>query len=275
MRRNLIWLASYPKSGNTWLRVFLHNYLLQPATPYSINRLTEVSAVENAAAFFAVHDPRPATAYTTAAVQALRPLVHRDLTQLHDGPVFVKTHNARLAMHGIHLCTPAVTAGAIYIIRDPRDVAVSFAHHTGRSIDEIITFMNAASALRATAAQVFDYLGPWSGHVASWAGSPNLLVLRYEDMLATPAVSFETVINFLGRTPDLQRLQTAIRFSAFETLQAQEDAEGYNARAPDATSRFFRNGSDGTWREILTATQQQRIEADHGNMMQRFDYLKN
>jgi len=271
----IVWLASYPKSGNTWLRAFLHNYIAQPATPYSINRLVDHSVSESNAAFYAKYDARPASAYAIAEVQRMRPLVHRDFTGLHPDLVFVKTHNASLTVHGVPLCTPEVTQGAIYIVRDPRDVAVSYSHYTGRSLDKIIDFMNKAQAAnRGTDAQVFEMLGSWSMHVDLWTrhASPKLLVLRYEDMLAAPAASFGKVIGFLGDAPEAARLDAAIAFSAFETLRAQEAQHGYVANAVGSSAPFFRAGRAGQWREVLTTAQRLRIEADHAGMMARFGY---
>ena len=88
--------------------------------------------------FFEPHDARPASQYSVADVQRMRPMVHRDLTRLHPDLVFVKTHNASLTVHGIPLCSPEVTEGAIYIVRDPRDVAISYSKYTGQNLDQII-----------------------------------------------------------------------------------------------------------------------------------------
>jgi hypothetical protein len=271
----IVWLASYPKSGNTWLRAFLHNYIAQPDSPYSINRLIDFSASESNALFYRKYDARPASSYAIAEVQRMRPLVHRDLTELHPDLVFVKTHNASLSVHGVPLCTPEVTQGAIYIVRDPRDVAVSYSHYTGRSLDKIIEFMNKSQAAnRGTDAQVFEMLASWSMHVDLWTRHPNpkLLVLRYEDMLDRPQASFGKVIGFLGDRGDPARMDRAIAFSAFEALQAQEAEHGYVANAADSTAPFFRTGQAGQWREVLSTAQRLRLETDHAEMMKKFGY---
>ncbi|OYV36233.1 MAG: hypothetical protein B7Z81_07600, partial [Acidocella sp. 20-61-6] len=161
------------------MRVFLHNYIAQPETPYSINALTDFTAVESAAAFFAPYDARPASAFSTADVQRLRPRVHADLMRLHEDLVFIKTHNAALKIHDVELCTTAVSAGAVYIVRDPRDVAVSYARYTGQSVDQTIAFMGKRGAAnRGTDTQVFEYLSSWSAHVQSWIMRPKSFVAR-------------------------------------------------------------------------------------------------
>jgi hypothetical protein len=264
----IIWLASYPKSGNTWVRAFLHNYILQPESPHNINKLVEFSVAECAAAFFHA----PGESLTTAQVQALRPSVHEKLTRLHNDLVFVKTHNANLAVEHVPLCTPEHTAGAVYIVRDPRDVALSYAAYTGRGVDETIELMaNPRAANASDGAQVFELLSSWSQHAVSWVAAPKRLLVRYEDLVAEPERHFSRVIRFLGTGEvDAARLSRAMEFSSFSTLAAQEAESGYNAGGKNET--FFRAGKAGQWRERLTSAQAKRIEAAHGEVMRKFGY---
>jgi hypothetical protein len=271
----LLWLASYPKSGNTWLRALLHNYLRQPAEPWDINQLKDFTAGDSSAELYRHYDPRPASQYTIADVQRMRPLVHRDLTQAFPGAVFVKTHNMVGYVEGVPLVTPELTAGVIYIMRDPRDVAISYSHHLGLGLDETIAFMaNPEAAVGGTDAKVYEKHSSWSNHVVSWTPSPDphLLVLRYEDLLADPVGRFGRVVRFLGGPPAPERLAQAVRFSDFDVLSGQERDRGFTER-PASAERFFRSGRAGQWREILTADQVARIERDHGTVMARFGYL--
>jgi len=264
----IVWLASYPKSGNTWVRAFLHNYILQPAQPQNINALTDFSAVECAAAFF----HQPGEVLTTAETQRKRPAVHAQLTQLHEDLVFVKTHNANVAVHDIPLCTPEFTAGAVYMIRDPRDVALSYAAFAGKKVDDIITFMgNPRAANRATEKQVFELLSSWSNHAASWIGAPKTLVVRYEDLVTEPEKYFGKIVHYLGGDAEPERLKRAIEFSSFDTLSAQERAHGY--RAGTAAGAFFRAGKTGQWRDALSLPQRLKLETDHAGIMRKFGYL--
>lgn len=272
----LVWIASYPKSGNTWVRAFLHNYIRQPEAPYDINRLTDLAAADVNAERYRRYDPRPASQYTVAEVQRMRRLVHRDLTALDQTLVFVKTHNALLTVAGAPLITPEVTAGAIYIVRDPRDVAVSYSHHRGRSIDDTIACMaDPEAATGGTDSRVYERHASWSLHVHSWTCRPNprVQVVRYEAMVADPAATFGRLIRWLGQEPPPTRLNRAIQFSAFEALRAQEQARGFAERAPEATAPFFAAGRPGRWHAVLSAAQQARIEHDHGAVMRRFGYL--
>ncbi|MDE1884055.1 MAG: sulfotransferase domain-containing protein [Rhodospirillales bacterium] len=270
----LVWLASYPKSGNTWVRAFLHNYIVNADTPHSINSLVDFSVAECAAAFFGT----PEEVMDPYTVQAKRPEVHAELTRLHDDLVFVKTHNANLSVHGVSLCTPGVTAGAIYIVRDPRDVALSYAAFTGKDVDEIIDFMgNDGAANASDGVQVFELLSSWSSHALSWVAAPRRLLVRYEDLLADPVRGFGRVIRFLGAadaTPEPERLHRAIAFSRFDTLADQEAREGYQASGARC-GKFFRSGKAGGWREKLSAAQAAKIWAAHGQVMEKFGYPQN
>jgi hypothetical protein len=272
----LIWIASYPKSGNTWVRAFLHNYIRQSDSPHDINRLTDLTAADTNAESYHHYDQRPASQYTIADVQRMRPLVHRDLTTLDSTFVFVKTHSAMLQVEGAPIITPEVTAGALYIVRDPRDVAVSYSRHLGRSIDDTIAFMaDPVAATGGTDQKVYEWHSSWSVHVQSWTSRPDrrLHVVRYEEMVEAPEKIFGSQIRWLGQEPPPERLKQAIRFSAFDELRAQEQARGFKERVPEATGSFFETGQPGHWRRVLSPAQQAQIERDHGTIMRRFGYL--
>jgi hypothetical protein len=272
----LIWIASYPKSGNTWVRAFLHNYIRRSDTPHDINHLTDLTAADTNAEHYHRYDQRPASKYTIADVQRMRPLVHRDLTTLDSTLVFVKTHSAMLRVEGAPMITPEVTAGALYIMRDPRDVAVSYSRHLGRSINDTIAFMaDPVAATGGTDEKVYEWHSSWSVHVHSWTSRPDprIHVVRYEAMVEAPEKIFGSQIRWLGQEPPLERLKQAIRFSAFDELRAQEQAKGFKERVPEATGVFFETGQPGHWRRVLSPTQQAQIERDHGTIMRRFGYL--
>jgi hypothetical protein len=271
----LVWIASYPKSGNTWVRAFLHNYIRQGGAPYDINALTDLTAADVNAERYRRYDPRPASQYSIADVQRMRRLVHRDLTALDKTLVFVKTHNARLQVAGAPLITPEVTAGAIYIVRDPRDLAVSYSAHLGRSIDETIARMaDPEAATGGTDAKVYERHGSWSMHVQSWTdpADPMTRVLQYEALIAAPEAAFGALIGWLGQPPPPARLQQAIRFSDIAELRAQESAKGFRERVAESKAPFFGAAQPGRWRAVLTPAQQARIERDHGPAMARFGY---
>ncbi|MEN6541443.1 sulfotransferase domain-containing protein [Parvibaculum sp.] len=271
----LIWLASYPKSGNTWMRSFLHNLLRNPTRPVPLDELDKFCLGESHSAWYRHRSQKPLEELTPEELAALRPLVHRDFTTVFPDSVFVKTHNFLGDWHGYPLHNMEVTAGAIYIVRNPLDVALSMAPHYGLTIDEAIDAL--ANELAGTAmveGHVPEMHASWSTHVRSWTRHPNpqLLVLRYEDLLDKPRKSFKRVAEFLGLKPTSERLERAIKFSSFKMLKAQEQREGFKERSSKAAA-FFREGRKDQWREKLTPAQIRRIIADHHEQMARFGYI--
>jgi hypothetical protein len=272
----IIWLASFPKSGNTWMRSFLHNLLRNPTESYDINTLTDFTIGESQTRWFKPFDPRPGSQYSMADVRRMRPDVHRSLTTRSPDSIFVKTHNALIEDEGAPLVTMGVTAGAIYIVRDPRDVAISYAHHQGQSLDHIIDMLGQEAACTGgDDVNVYECTSSWSRHVESWTQTPNpqLLVVRYEDLLDQPVKSFGSVARFLGLEVARPRLDKAMKLSSFKVLKAQEQRKGFIERPARSDAAFFREGRAGQWKKVLTPEQVARIEAEHGEQMRRFGYL--
>jgi hypothetical protein len=271
----IIWLASYPKSGNTWLRSFLHNFLRAEDRSYDINRLTDLTAGESMTELYRALDPALGENYTDDRIRELRPLVHRAISQRSPDNVLVKTHNALVEVDDAPLISLDITAGAIYVVRNPLDVAISFSHHNRTTIDNIIEFMNTSSAATTSnATNVYEFYDTWSGHVASWTATPSatLHVMRYEDMLANPQKSFAAVVKFLGIEAPRQRIEKAVRLSSFQVLKEQERRQGFRER-PRAMEAFFREGKAGQWRKVLSKEQVAAIVAAHREQMERFGYV--
>jgi hypothetical protein len=270
----IIWLASYPKSGNTWTRAFLHNLLINPKEPADINALNRFCLGEDKAQYYTQFESRPLTELTFKEVMALRPKVHQLLTEAFPDSVFVKTHNFLGEIEGVPLVTMEHTAGAIYIVRNPLDVVISYSHHYGVDIDTAIEQMNnPLMGTPTTEMVVRQVYGTWSMNVQSWTQvpMPSLHVMRYEDMYSQPFQTFATLARFLGLNPPRERLQKAIDNSSFKALQRQERQHGFIERS--ANSRFFREGRPGQWRKALSEEQIARIVEAHREQMARFDYI--
>lgn len=270
----IIWLASYPKSGNTWLRVFLHNLFRDPSEPYDINQIDKFSVSDSAAGWYQQFDPRPVMELTPEEIAQLRPKVHKQITGIFPDNVFVKTHCALVQSYGTPAITMEHTAGAIYIVRNPLDVVISYAHHYGRELDEAIREVSRPGLQTQTGPRhVYEVMGSWTEHVVSWTGRPNpaLHVMRYEDMLNEPERAFGGVTKFLGLNPHPARLLKAIEQSSFRNMQEQESQKGFEERS-DKSDRFFREGRAGQWREKMTAAQIEAIVAAHRQQMTRFGY---
>ncbi|MSP82259.1 MAG: sulfotransferase domain-containing protein [Alphaproteobacteria bacterium] len=271
----IIWLASYPKSGNTWLRAFLHNLLRNLDKPFEINQLTAFTGGDSRSYLYRLIDPRPATEYSFEDVAKLRPQVHEALTRRSPDNVFVKTHNALIADFDIPAISLSLTAGSIYVIRNPLDVVISYANHLSSTIDATTELMALPGSRTGNHELVVsEVMSSWSVHVESWTKtpSPSLHVVRYEDMQKKPWETFNGVAKFLGLKPPRERIEKAIRQSSFKVLQEQERRTGFIERSPLA-ERFFREGRMDQWRSVLTPEQVGKIVAAHRAQMERFGYV--
>ncbi|USG60943.1 sulfotransferase domain-containing protein [Sneathiella marina] len=273
----IIWLASYPKSGNTWLRVFLHNLLLNTNEPASINNLNSLTIGSSNEYWLEKVTGRPVDSFTEKEVVALTPKIHRAFTRLRSDSVFVKTHNSMSKVHGVPLITPEYTAGAIYVLRNPLDTVISLAEHFGISLDDGIDMLNDKhSVISSDTTQTAEHLGSWSNHVMSWraVNKSALHILRYEDMLYKPEKAFGGLAKFLGLSPPKFRLKKAINFSSFDTSRKQEQEKGFIEQS-DKTDRFFRVGKAGQWKNILNDDQISRVIDANFDVMEEHGYLQN
>ena len=274
----IVWLASYPKSGNTWARAFLHNLvklISGEADAQDINRLNRFTAgLAGKEMYASVLGFEPTNEHRDK-IASVRHEVQRRAADQFEGLIFAKTHQALAVDRGFTTVNFEVTAGAIYIVRNPLDVAISYSHHLGRSIDEVIEVMGTDNIeLEVTDKQVQELCGSWTQNVLSWTHKPHqaIYVMRYEDMLTKTEETFGALARHLLFASTPAQLADAIDRSSFDKLRAQEEKDGFLER-PKHAEHFFREGRAGQWKEILTPQQVGRIVTDHGAQMKRFGYL--
>lgn len=275
----IFWLASYPKSGNTWMRIFLHNFLSDDDGPADINAIDSdpIASSRDWLDHLLAFDTAD---LSHAELDRVRPACYEWANREAAQTGYHKVHDANFVEStGGSLISPAAGRGALYLLRNPLDVAPSAASHWGVSIDEAIERMakrgfGLVAHTDKQGQQVRQLLRDWSGHVLSWvdAPGPERLVVRYEDLLADPVQHFGEVVRFLDLPFDEARLRHAIDASSFRELSRQEQAGGFRERSHKA-ERFFRSGRSGSWRHTLTDAQAASIVASHGEVMRRFGYL--
>jgi Sulfotransferase domain len=275
MTRSIVWLASYPKSGNTWVRVLLANYLADKPRPVPINEVPRIAFGDaNIELYRKVAGPFVDFSNDRAFLDARQKLLGAISGNGADVN-FLKTHATRAGRMGRALIPPAMTRAAVYILRNPLDVALSYARHYGLEIDRAVETMgNPLNRTRASAKSVPQVLGSWSEHVRSWTRGREfpVHVVRYEDLHAEPEARFGAILGTLGVTPDAERLARAVRFSSFDELSRQEAESGFIEK-PDAAERFFARGRSGQWETDLPPDLAARIRRDHGAVMERHGYL--
>ena len=273
----IIWIASYPKSGNTWCRAFIANLLDGGDAPVSINDLHTIPTAASRELIDAALGISSCD-LTVGETHRLRPRVYEQLASESPNGKFIKIHDA-LSTNGdsASVVPMKATAGALYVVRNPLDVAVSLAHHEGRSVDAIIDEMGSEQHTIGGSPEQYSPLvpqqvGSWSSHVESWLDSQlKTFVIRYEDALDQPFELFLRVARFCGLPDDHERVRRAVEFSSFDELKGQEHEHGFAERSQRSRS-FFRQGNAGGWKDVLSTAHVDRLLRGHGRVMERVGY---
>jgi sulfotransferase family protein len=289
-----VWLASFPKSGNTWMRMMIGALGAPADADIDINALPERGGITSGRAPFDYHTLIDSGLLTFDETDRLRPGVYaaqaagwRDEDDPEQGleagvsARFVKSHDSYTYLaDGTPLLGGARGAdGAVLIVRDPRDVAPSFANHSSTSLDEAIKTMgDPASSFcgqpERQANQLRQQLLGWSGFAASYLEQRDipLLLVRYEDMQTDAAGELGRVMTFAGDPQPPEVLARAAELSDFDRLKQKEAESGFREAPSRIRAGFFRRGQSGAWKDELTPEQVARIEADHAPMMRRLGY---
>jgi aryl sulfotransferase len=268
MSGGIIWLASYPKSGNTWFRTFISNLLNEMDEEIGINQLKTDGIFSSRLIFDSITGVE-ASNLTAEEIDRLRPKIYNHLARYAVNPLFIKVHDAYTYLEDGTPLMGTENAKAVYILRNPLDVAVSFANHASKDLDQIIKNMAENSFAfcgnrNKLANQLRQQLLTWSAHVESWAQATEIPVhlIRYEDMKLEPIPTFTKAVRFIGLDFGEEQIKKAIELSDFEKLKAKEEVEGFKER-PYKTAAFFRKGEVGDWRNHLTEAQRDKLIADH------------
>ena len=264
------WIASYPKSGNTWVRALLH--------ALREGGIDELSSLDFGGANEGM-DARLGVSLSDATDVEAMQLLRLGWAIGSDAPGFVtrKTHQA-------WTCTvdsypdrwQPEGARAVYLVRDPRAVAVSWAHHRGCSHADAVAFLREEQHQMKPVHLAHGGYRPstWSQHVTSWTQQTDIpvVVVRYEDLLAEPDPALERIAGSLDLPSTAQSRAVALATCSFTSLAAREVVEGF-VEAPAADRVFFRRGQADAWREELDPLLAARVEADHEDVMRQFGYL--
>ena len=270
----IIWLASYPKSGNTWLRIFIENLFRNTSVPAKINELDVVRYNDNSPNLYERCVGHNISTLTDSQLHQYREAVQSYLGNTSE-TVFVKSHSALQNYEDKPLIYLEHTVGAVYLLRNPFDMVVSFSDHYRISYDDAIEAIASPSHRVNTSQQgIFQILGGWTNHYKSWFGVENFdpLFIRYEDMVRSPLKTFGRFSKFLGLPKNPERLKRAIRNSSFAEVSKQETMNGFSERSrPD--QKFFRAGKVGGYRDILSQSQISRIIDTHGELLLEKGYI--
>ena len=274
----LIWLSSYLKSGNTWMRMLVSNVLNGGDTPLNINNLKSIIGSHRS-----LFDKRLGfwtSDLTADEIDLYRPDIYRQLGQDNPEKMFLKIHDAYTFLpDGRPMFPSEGCLGVVYMVSNPLDVAVSLSHHAGWDLNRTIKNMGDPGFYmsynpKSLKQQLRQKMLSWSGHVTSWLDQKHIPVhlVRYEDMQADTEKVFGDAMAFAGMDFDTASIRKAVEFSSFKTLQNQERESGFKEK-PSTAGSFFREGKTGAWRNVLNEQQVQTLISDHREVMIRLKYL--
>ena len=282
MMQKIIWISSYPKSGNTWIMFLIANYF------FNIERKDNFEIVNKNIIKFP-----PASLikkFTTKKELIENPyniskywLKAQEQAKIINGNfVFLKNHNALVSVNGNEFTNENFSLASIYIIRDPRDVVVSYAHYSNLAFDKVIQNL-CDKSLYYNLTHYHDFpdieiLGSWKFHYISWRdGVPNMpkIIVRYEDLIKDSYSCFYKIINFLSKILNFKLDEEQIKFSVenskFEKLQNNENKFGYIKN--NSNTNFFHSGKIQQWKNILNKSQIKTIENKFKEEMELLGYL--
>ena len=274
-----MWLASYPKSGNTWVRMFLASYLCGGIEIDPNNLPRDLTYADGREWDYHQVSPYPINALGSVEILMLRQAAFLSIiSRSTSRPILIKTHCANAILDDVRLFLPQVTKGAIHIVRDPRDVLTSFAKWQGVPVDQalenMLTEQTMIPGMRETSKTLFQYLGRWDKHVASWMDNSSFPVttVRYEDLLGEPRREAKRIIEGIGWTYDEDRAARALSHVSFGKMKAFEEKHGFREKPKEVDHPFFREGKIGGWRDFLTPEQSGRVETEFRETMTVLGY---
>lgn len=267
------WLASYPKSGNTWLRCLLEAYHRNGAL--DINDI-RISSSDASAGMVQGVSPVPLEPLGLRGELLIRPAALLNLFTRLRQPLICKTHFANILPDGLPpLIPPEFTKSAVYVVRDPRSVAVSVSKFFQFTTEKTVqTMADKDFVIGGNEQFARCMVSSWSNHVASWTSETRFPVhiVRYEDMIADAAKELTEVLEFMEIEVNAQLVAKAVDVTDISKMQAAEKDGGFVENVTPGKGAFFTAG--GTrWLQELGQKWAEQIAEDHGEVMQAMQYL--
>ena len=271
-REGAVWIASYPKSGNTWLRCLLEAYRRNGNLDINDMRIT---TGDGGAVIIQGVSPIPIIELGFRGEMLVRPAALLNLFTRMTKPMWIKTHFANIQPPGLPHCIPQdFTERAVYIVRDPRAVFLSFAQFFNFSLKTAADAMaNNEFAIGGMGKHASTLLSSWSNHAASWTSETAypVHIVKYEDLIKDSAKELSEVLEFMGVEVNKATVERAVKAADINKLKHEEEKGGFRENITEKHGNFFNGGT--SWKEELGQKWIARIEEDHGKVMKALGYL--
>ena len=277
--KKYIWVASYPKSGNTWLRGFLCSYYFTMDGSFSFNLMKQIPTFESD--IFKPYISKEEAAKKPELIAKHWLEVQKKSKLVNGNFIFLKTHNFCGKINNYSFTSSNYTYGYIYIVRDPREVVISYSHHSNQDIDkciEIVTSENPTYMIdEGVNYPVYTY--NWGVNYSSWKNFKSVpgFIVRYEDLIEEPYNNFNKIVMFLHNLGlpkiDKKKLKESIKNTSFDNLQKLEKEKGFNEQIIKNKKNFFNKGITDSWKNKLNNNQIKIIENKFKKEMTELSYL--
>ncbi len=285
MNKKINWIISYPKSGNTWLRAIISSFLFTTNGIFNLGLLKLIEQFEKKKWFDFIKNSKEISDEKLSDIKLIseywiesqeKIIIEDNYNFFHN---FFKTHSLFANLDGNEFTNEKITNGIIYIVRDPRDIAVSFSKHMGQDINSTIDFMiNKSAMFPADKERVPTLLSRWDYHYISWQkiNVPKILI-KYEDLISDTKKILKKIQNFIDHDLKIKInsseniIENIYKTTHFSKLQEYEKQKGFSEATKNSV--FFREGKSMQWKNILTIKQIEKIEKEFKATMNKLNYL--
>ena len=276
----IIWIASYPKSGNTFLRFLISSLIYSDDGNFDFDIIKNIRQFDIYKYFSFVENLNYADSKNLDKLDIISKYwleAQKKFFNVEKKFIF-KTHSANLKVNGYNYTDENRTLGLIYIVRDPRDIVISYSHHTGTSIDYNINklFDNKVTLLNSNN-RIKVILSRWDTHIKSWSLlNVKKYIIKYEDLINNTEKHFLELIDFIRKDLKIQfklnskKFNNIIKNTSFKKLQENEKIIGFDEVYK---GKFFRKGLSKQWENILSEDQNIKIKKEFYITLKKFNYI--
>lgn len=277
----IVWIASYPKSGNTWIRSIITSMLYTKDGKFNFELIKKIDQFETLHNFKFLKQIKidhfeqlnKMNIVSQYWLEAQKKIIDKNKT------LFFKTHSANYDYDNLVFANNETTKGCIYIIRDPRDIVISYSKFLGISVDEMVKIITLReNKIYDPSKKIGVFLTRWDYHVASWVRIKKpKLILKYEDMLLNPRQLIIQIAKYLTENLNIKfnidedKINNIVRTTSFRKLKDDEEKSGFFESSKNSV--FFRSGKKNQWQDILTKKQLLFIEGNFKQYMTMYKYI--